>query len=374
MNPQPLASAGRLVRSLVRKPGGIGLVIAVVTIPLIFLAPSMSMLTVLAALLLYPLLDAPRTLSGRSWWRAALIAVPVWFIVFVGLVGIADSVHRLGEDAMVFLGPFMLYPIALVLAGLVRLEGRLNARPIESGPGVAVKVIGLACAVLVIGPFLLGMIPVLQEKLTGNMPANTSYSSNGEVVSATPERVDVRFDHGPVEAIRFGPETKFSFWGPGSPLAAGEPGPSWLKPGQRLGVEYVYRNREATADGIHIWIERKGCARDEKWLAAGEAAGSSSPAPPSLTGTTWEGTIAVRSGPEPVRTTTFELLPGEQLAYQDRGGERYTSGHWRQHGEVLLIEINDCSAEYEGTIAGTEINGEYSNEMGARTPWAARRK
>jgi hypothetical protein len=374
MNSKPLASAGRLVRSLVRKPGGSGIAIAAVTIPLIFLVPDASGVIVFAALLIYPFVDPPRTLGGRSWWRAALIGLAVWFIVFVVLIGIVETVRPLGEDAMAFLAPFMLYPFALALAGLVRLEGRLNARPPESGPRIAARVIGLACAVLVVGPFLLGMIPALQERITGNTAENFSYSYNGEVVSATPERVTVRFDHGEVESILFGPDTQFSFWGPGSPLAEGEAGPSWLTAGQHLGVRFVYRSHEATASDIHIWIDRKGCARDEQWIAAGESAASPSPEPPSLTATTWEGTMAVQFGPEPVETTTFEFLPGQQLAYQDRGRERYTNGHWRQNGAVVLIEINDCYAKYEGTIAGSEIKGEYSNEIGARTPWTAHRK
>jgi hypothetical protein len=64
---------------------------------------------------------------------------------------------------------------------------------------------------------------------------------------------------------------------------------------------------------------------------------------------------------------------GQQLAYQDRGRERHTIGHWRRNGAVVLIEINDCYAKYEGSIAGSEIKGEYSNEPGARTPWTAHR-
>jgi hypothetical protein len=39
----------------------------------------------------------------------------------------------------------------------------------------------------------------------------------------------------------------------------------------------------------------------------------------------------------------------------------------------VLIEVNDCYAEYEGRIAGDEMKGEFSNEMGARDTWIARR-
>ena len=196
-----------------------------------------------------------------------------------------------------------------------------------------------------------------------------------EVVSASSDRVQVRFGNGKIEPIRFGQQTKFTFWGPGSPLVNGEPGPGWLKPGQKVLVSYVYRSHEATAHGIHIWIERKGCAHDEKWVAAGKSAASPPLADvPDLTGTTWEGKIAGGDGAEPVQTTTFEFLPGHGLAYQTRNLERGTNGHWRQNGASVLLEINDCYVLYQGTVAGDRIEGEFSNEMGARTLWTAHRQ
>lgn len=374
MTPAPLAAAGRLVRSLVRKPGGSGIVIAAITIPLILGFRDVALLIVLLALVIYPFVDIPRTLGGTSWWRAVLIAVPVWGFVFVLLTGIVDTVKPMREDAMAFLAPFMLYPFALAIAGLVRLESWVKRRPRESGPRIAAIAIGATCGLLIGSQLVLGLIPMMMEKITGNTVSNMSYSYNGEVVTATAGHMDMRFDGGKVESIRFGPDTEFTFWGPGSPLVEGEAGPPWLKPGQRLGVRFVYRNHEAVASGIHIWIERKGCARDEEWQAASRTTATSPQQAPSLTGTTWVGTIAVTGGPEPMQTTTFEFLPGQQLAYQTRDRERYTDGHWRQNGAAVLVEVNDCYAKYGGTIAGEQITGEFSNEMGARTPWTAHRK
>ena len=68
--------------------------------------------------MIYPFVDVPRTLWGKPWWRAVLIAVPVWMLVFVLLTGIVDTVKPMREDAMAFLAPFMLYPFALAIAGL----------------------------------------------------------------------------------------------------------------------------------------------------------------------------------------------------------------------------------------------------------------
>ena len=373
MIPKPLATAGRFGQRLLLKPGGTGVVIAAITVPLILVWHAAAPFIVLAALVAYPFLDTPRTLAGRSWWRGALVALPVWVIVFAVLSGLVEAVQPLGEAAMVYLAPFMLYPFALAIAGLVRLAYWFDLRPQASAARTGAIAIGVICGVVLLGPITLELIFGLREQITGNTPANTSYSNDGEVVSAAPGRVDVRFGDGKVQPVQFGQDTKFGFQGPGSPLVDGEPGAAWLKAGQRVNVDYVYRKHQAIASGIYIWIDRKGCARDEQWLAADKAEAAAE-GTPSLAGTTWEGTIAVRGGPEPVETTTFELLPRQQATYRDRGGQPQTGAHWRQHGAELLIEINDCYAKYAGTITNDRIAGEFSNAMGARTPWTAHRK
>lgn len=369
MIPAPLATAGRFGQRLLRKPGGSGLVIAAITIPLIFLWRAAAPMTVLVALMAYPFLDTPRTLASRSWWLAALVALPVWFVVFVVLTGLVDTVQHLGDNMMVYLAPFMLYPFALAIAGLVRLAYWFRAK--AAAPRTGTIAIAAICGVVLVGPLMLDMIFGLRERITGDTPANTSYSTDGEVVSASPGRVDVRFNDGKVVPVQFGQGTKFGVLGPGSPLVEGAPGATWLKPGQKVNVSYAYRKHRAIASGIYIWIDRKGCARDEQWLAADKVAAQGRP---SLTGTTWEGTIAVTGGPEPVETTTFELLPGQRVTYRDRNSQPEGNAHWRQNGAALLIEINDCYAKYAGTITEDRIEGEFSNEVGARTPWTAHRK
>jgi hypothetical protein len=373
MIPKPLASAGRFVRSLVRKPGGSGVVMAAGIIPLIFLMPGIAGVIVVVALVVYPFVDTPRTLAGGSWWRAALVALPVWLIVFVVLTGLVETVRPMGAGAMVYLAPFMLYPFALAITGLVRLAYWLDLRPRASGPRTAAISVGIVGGLLIFGPVLLGVISMIRERVTGNTAPNTSLSREGEVVSAAPGRVDVRLSDGKVESFQFGQDTSFVFLGPGSPLVKGEAGPSWLTLGQKVGLSYVYRSHQATASNISIWIDRKGCAGDEQWLAAGRPDAPAQDAP-SLVGSTWEGTVPVRYGPEPVETTTFEFLPNQRLVYQDKGGSRETGDHWRQNGSAVLIEINDCYAKYAGTITGDRIAGEFSNEVGARTAWTAHRK
>jgi len=72
--------------------------------------------------------------------------------------------------------------------------------------------------------------------------------------------------------------------------------------------------------------------------------------------------------------TIFEFVDETRLAYQRLGYSRYIDGLWRQNAGVLLIEINDCYAVYEGRIEGDEIEDDFANEMGARASWTARRK
>ena len=104
-------------------PGASSLAVAGVCIPVILLVPGAGVFVALVVLCLYPILDVPRILSRPSWWRGAMISAPAWFVLFVTLVGMVDTVRPLRDDAMVFLFPFMLYPMALVISGFVRLEG-----------------------------------------------------------------------------------------------------------------------------------------------------------------------------------------------------------------------------------------------------------
>jgi hypothetical protein len=356
-----------------RMPGFVGAAIVVVGVPLIFLTSrNAAILVALVALCFYPFLDVPRILARPSWWRGAILSALVWFVVFTTLVGIVDSVHHIGDDTMVFLFPFLIYPLVLAVSGFVRLEGRYRGRTPESGPRTA-ALASLVVLALVAGvPIMLGMIPFLIEKVTGNTPRNTVYSAEGEVLSAGPGEVSVKLNTLPAESFRLLPETEFDFRGPGWRTNTSPAGPELLTPGQRVGLSYVYRNHKAQAESMNIWVERKGCAGDEKWSAVIETPAPSSPAIASVSGTVWESWVGAKDGPGQ-QSDTFEFLDENRLAYQGRSGVRYTDARWRQNGAVVLIEINDCYAVYEGRIESDAIAGEFSNYMGARASWSARR-
>ena len=265
-----------------------------VCVPLILLLREAGLVVGLAGLCLYPFLDVPRILSRPSWWRAVALSVLGWIGLFIAIMAATESVRPLGDDAMVFLLPFMLYPIALAVSGVVRLGGRLAGGPQELLAQRGGLIVALVCGLFVVVPLALNMIPAVTMALTGNSPPNTEYSGEGEVLSATPGQVTVRLEHAVTEVLRLGPDTTFAFQGPGWKMVEGEPGPSWLKARQRVAVHYVYRNRIAEAQSVNIWVERKGCAGNAKWMAAMQALGTSPPAAATLTGTTWASLI----GPE----------------------------------------------------------------------------
>jgi len=243
------------IASFLRRPGAAGVAIALVCVPLILASGGAGAFVAFVGLCLYPILDTPRLLLRPSWWLGALISIVVWIVVFVLLLATVDKVERLREGAMIFMLPMMTYPIGLVISGLVRLERRLRGLPHESGQRTAAVLVTMVCGGMVVVPPILNTIPNVTERITGNTPANTVYTGDGEVVSATPQQVTVRFDGGKLEGLGLGPETKFGFLGPGWQMQTTPAGPAWLKPGQRVGLEYLYREHAAHATSVSIWVQ-----------------------------------------------------------------------------------------------------------------------
>ena len=371
MSQEPTSNVGEPRASgFWRRPGAAAIAIAVVSVPLILLLGEAGILVGLTGLCLYPLLDVPRILARPSWWRAAAFSLLGWIGLFIVIMGATESVRHLVEDAMVFLLPFMLYPIALAASGAVRLGGRVAGWPQELFARRGGLIVALMCGLFVFVPLALNMSPSVTMALTGNSPPNWEFADEGEVLSATPEQVTVRLDRAKTEVFRLGPDTTFAFQGPGSKMVEGEPGPSWLKVPQRVGVHYVYRNRVAEAQSVTIWVERKGCAGNAKWIAATEALGTSSPPAATLTGTTWASLI----GPErPGRYESGIEFRAENVLFEVFNGID-ANGSWKQDDQTVLMQINNCEAMYEGRIGGDEITGHWWNEMGEQTVWTARRK
>jgi hypothetical protein len=341
-----------------------------VCVPLILLLREVGLVVGMAGLCLYPFLDVPRILSQPSWWRAAAFSVIGFIALFIAIMAATESVRHLGDDAMVFLLPFTLYPIALAVSGVVRLGGRLGGVQQELVERRGGLIVALVSGLFVVVPLALNMVPAVTMALTGNSAPNWEFADEGEVVSATPEQMTVRLKSAKTEVFRLGPDTKFAFRGPGWKMVEGEPGPSWLKVPQRIGVNYVYRNRVAEAQTVTIWVERKGCAGNAKWMAATQALGTSSPAA-TLAATTWTSLV----GPErPGRYESGIEFRAENVLAFDAVNGIDTNGSWKQDDQIVLMQINNCEAMYEGRIAGDTITGQWWNETGDETEWTARRK
>jgi hypothetical protein len=110
---------------------------------------------------------------------------------------------------------------------------------------------------------MLNMVPILTEQITGNTPSHTVNTADGEVVWATPTQVTVRLGTR-TEPFGLSAHTKFGFLGPGWQMQTTPAGPVWLKAGQRVGLEYVYREHEAQATTVTIWVEAPGSSGAQK--------------------------------------------------------------------------------------------------------------
>ena len=360
-----------LWRGFLRTSPGIGLATVLITIPLILVVPKpWAWVVAFVVLCIYPVLDAARNAARWSWWLGAVVSTVVWVVVFSVLGGVVDARVHLRESAMVFLLPGMMFPVVLLISGLVRLERRFRGKPRESGLRIATVLGAAACGLMIGVPVLLNTIPAAIERSTGNTPANTSYAgSEAQVIEADPQHVSVRLSTGPT-SYRLTPETRFGFLGPGPKPTNNPPGPSWLKPGQKVRVDYAFLDHMAYAKYVSIWIDRKGCAGDEAWSAMPPPGADS-----YLVGTTWEGWRGTPQ-PQPVgeQSMRLELLPGGRISYTGGGGGApYTNGAWKKKGPAVLIEVNDCRAMYEGQLDGDEMTGEFRTEMGFHQPWKARR-
>jgi hypothetical protein len=342
-----------------------------------FLVPrDVAWLVAFAALCLYPALALPRNVSRNSWWLGTVVSTAVWLVVMIVLMAAADARQALRESAMVFALPVVMFWVVLFVTGGVRIERRYRGRSLESGVRIAALVGGALCAVVIAVPVAPVVITALFEGSSGNTSPNTVFAGiRGEVVGADIQHLTVgRLQGGGPSSYLLTPETRYLFLGSGKYPADPPAGPTWLKPGQPVSVDYVYRNNVAQAQRISIWFDRTGCAGDAKWSAATAAAAAASE-PPSLIGSTWEGQRGApateRGGNPPM---IVEFLPKGRLTFRDADtAYKNPNGAWRQDGPAVLLQVNDCYAEYEATIAGDRMSGQFTNERGAREPWTARR-
>lgn len=92
---------------------------AAVMVPL----PHLALLPGLLAQCAYSVLAPLATMKARRWWAHALLAALGFVLLMVALAGTAEGLtpRGFGEAGMVFLLPMYVFPIMLVLSGIVRL-------------------------------------------------------------------------------------------------------------------------------------------------------------------------------------------------------------------------------------------------------------
>jgi len=361
------------LRGLLQSSIGLGLAVAGLSLIPMYAYPPLAALVAFVALCGFAVLDPALNVTRSSWWWGALASVIVWIVLLSVLVGVADSLQNLGDDTMVFLLPFMVYPIALVVSGLLRLTGSARGWTPSKTFWIAGIVIAAGFGGFVALQLTFAVLPVAIEKITGNTLPNTVYSGqDGKVVKAEAGRLDVQEDaHAPV-LYRLTPETRFDLRGPGSGKAASPAGLSWLKPGQRVSIDYVYRQRERQARLVCIWVERGPCLPAPLSLASGSAR---SPVL-SLSGTVWEGRRwGPRDPPGGGEAMRLEFLEGGAFAATslDEGAGSKSAGRWTQDQGAVFMEVNDCYARYNGVIEGDDLRGTFDNEVNFHATWNARR-
>jgi hypothetical protein len=361
------------LRGLMQSSVGLGLAVAVLSLIPMYAYPPLAALVAFFSLCAFAVLDPALNVTRRSWWWGALASIIVWIVLMSVLVGVADSLQNLRESTMVFLLPFMVYPIALGVSGLARLTGTARGWTASKTFWIAGAVIAAGFGGFVALQLTFAVLPVAIEQITGNTLPNTVYSGQeGKVVTAAPGRLDVQEDgRGPV-LYRLTPETQFDLRGPGRGKAASPAGPSWLQPGQRVSIDYVYRQRERQAKLVCIWVERGPCLPNPISPAPG---GARSAAPP-LSGTVWEGRrVGPRDPPGGGEGMRLEFLEGGAFAATslDEGPGSRSAGRWTQDQGAVFMQVNDCYARYNGVIEGDSLRGTFDNEVNLHETWNARR-
>jgi hypothetical protein len=82
----------------------------------------------LAGLCLFSVVSPLTCALGSHWWRDTLISIAAWIGIFM-VLGMLPAITILREGATVFLLPMMVYPVAVLISGLVRLA-RWRMRPV----------------------------------------------------------------------------------------------------------------------------------------------------------------------------------------------------------------------------------------------------
>ena len=95
----------------------------------------------------------------------------------------------------------------------------------------------------------------------------------------------------------------------------------------------------------------------------------------SIAGTSWAGIVNSpdAAGRFQDYAYEFEFLPGNKLRWRWRGTV-YVNGSWQQNGRDILIQMNDSSSTWQGTIEEDRMSGSSFNKDGYRWKWVLLRQ
>jgi len=71
---------------------------------------------------------------GDHWWRDTVLSAVAWGAIFAA-IGALPGLKTLGEGAMVYLLPVMIYPVAVAISGVIRLIRVSASRTRAAQPG-----------------------------------------------------------------------------------------------------------------------------------------------------------------------------------------------------------------------------------------------
>jgi hypothetical protein len=76
----------------------------------------------MVALTVYSVTSPAALIFETPFWRTALLSVLFWIVLLATIESTCEALSgkTLGDDAMVFLLPFMVFPVALLISALSR--------------------------------------------------------------------------------------------------------------------------------------------------------------------------------------------------------------------------------------------------------------
>ncbi len=104
-------------------PIGQAALLYVIATILMLAAPAYQVAPAVLAVCVFSVTSTLTATLKRRWWVYALLAVLGWCLLFLGLAATSEAIapRGFGEAAMLFLLPMEIFPVLLVVSGIVRL-------------------------------------------------------------------------------------------------------------------------------------------------------------------------------------------------------------------------------------------------------------